>query len=63
MTDDDNILKITGDSADAIENLADNGWSTNSVDVDGYHVYTNTDTNAGDSAQLLIDIDILITVD
>lgn len=63
ITDGDKVLKITGESGDGVDNLADNGWvidATPSVSEGGYTTYTN---EADGSVQLLIDNDILIITD
>lgn len=63
ITDGDKVLKITGDSGDGVDNLADNGWVLDtSPDITevGYVTYTNI---ADSSVQLLIDEDIIIITD
>ncbi len=63
ITDGDKVLKITGESGDGVDNLADNGWvvdTTPSVSEGGYTTYTN---EVDGSVQLLIDNDILIITD
>jgi len=63
ITDGDNVLKITGDSADGVNDLANNGWvidTSPSVSETGYDTYTNVDDT---SVQLLIDIDIPVDSD
>ena len=61
MTDSDNVLKITGDMSDGVNNIAANGWvpdtSSTAVTEVGYDTYTNI---ANSSVQLLIDVDIQI---
>ncbi|QFR43141.1 cadherin repeat domain-containing protein [Sulfurimonas xiamenensis] len=60
ITDGDNVLKVTGESGDGVNNLTDNGWIPDpspTVTEDGYATYTNIDDP---SVQLLIDVDIPI---
>ncbi|MDT8338620.1 MAG: cadherin repeat domain-containing protein [Sulfurimonas sp.] len=60
ITDGDNVLKVTGESGDSVNNLADNGWvldASPTIAEEGYATYTNI---ADSSVQLLIDVDIPI---
>ncbi|MCW8895093.1 VCBS domain-containing protein [Sulfurimonas sp.] len=63
LSDADNVLKITGDAGDSVNDIAANGWvvdTSPTVTESGYNTYTNV---ADTSVQLLIDIEIPIDVD
>ena len=63
MTDGDNVLKITGDSGDSVNDIASNGWIDSAAQVTDATTTYDVYTHPGDSsAQLLIDIDIPIDV-